>query len=117
MGFLRCAAGASDAGYSNGVLEGLRERCKELRAVRRHVPAVLQTYAEFSGNVNARLVREAHAKLERRCVPMHQIGGLMAVEADAVAGAMRQPRELVAGSPAFALVIGAHGVVELTGGD
>src|ERR1700722_16996364 len=112
MGFLQCAVG-----YSNGILEGLRERREQLRAVRRHVPAVFQPYAEFSGNVNSGLVREAHAEFERGRVPVDEISGLVTVKTDAVAGAMRKPRQLVARSPAFALVISAHRVIELAGGD
>src|SRR5271167_2911139 len=88
-------------GCSDGILDGLRERRKQLRAVRRHVPAVFQTYAEFSGNVNSRLVREAHAELERGRVAVDEISGLVTIETDTVTGAMGKPRELVARPPAF----------------
>ena len=80
-----------------------------------HVPAVLEPDAELAGNVDPRLVGEAHAGRERRHVAMDQIGGLVPVHADAVAGAVRKARQLVAGPVAPAFVGGAHRVVDAAG--
>src|SRR6202035_2585808 len=102
---------------SDRIDDGLRERGEKLRSPRGHVPAILQAHPEFSGNVDAGLVGEAHAELERGRVSVNEISGLVAVEADAVAGAVRKPGELIARPPALALVIRAHRVVELAGRD
>src|SRR5262245_47138491 len=68
-----------------------RRRHREpLRAVRGHVDAVLEPYAEASGNVNARLVREAHAGRQRRGFSVDEVDRFVAVEADTVSGSMRR---------------------------
>src|SRR6202453_1849082 len=102
---------------SNRLVDGLREAGEQFRARVGHVPAILQAYAELAGNVDPGLVGEAHARLERRRVAMHEIGRLVTVETDAMAGTMRQAGELVAWSPALALVVLAHGVVQHAGGN
>ena len=48
--------------------------------------AVLKPDAEFAGQVNARLVREAHAGRERRLFAVNEIDGLVTLHADAVPG-------------------------------
>src|SRR5262245_11181704 len=51
---------------------------------------VLEAHPEFSVNANGRLVRECHAGLQHGLVALHEIGPFVHVEADAVAGAVRQ---------------------------
>src|SRR5262245_65164398 len=74
---------------------GLRE---EFRAVLGDVQAILEPDAELAVDRDHRLVAEAHAGLQRRLVAAHEVRPLVAVEADAVAGAMRQAGHLVAGA-------------------
>src|SRR3954466_5805574 len=69
------------------------------------MPAILQSNPKFARNVDSRLIRVTHPCFERCLVPMDKIGRLMPVQSDAVAGAVRQARELVAGPPSLALVI------------
>ena len=62
-----------------------------------NVHAVFQADAELAVNGDGRLIAEAHSGLELGLVAFHQVGPLMPVETDAVAGAMRQAGDLVAG--------------------
>ena len=59
--------------------------------------------AELAGDVDARLVGEAHAGRQRCRLAMDQVDRLMHLHADAMAGAMRGARQLVsrASSPSF----------------
>src|SRR5580704_6042423 len=63
---------------SNGRIQRFRQRCEEPGARRGHGPAVLQTNAKFTGNIESRLVGETHAGLERRGISVHQVRGLVA---------------------------------------
>ena len=69
-------------------------------AVVGHVDAVLEADAELAVDGDHRLVAEAHARRQRRLVAAHEVGPLVAVEADAVAGAVGQSRHLVVGTEA-----------------
>src|SRR5262245_25721707 len=73
---------------------------EELRAIVGDVQTVLEADAELAVDRDHRLVAEAHAGRERGRVALHEVRPLMDVEADAVAGAVRQPRHLVAGTEA-----------------
>src|SRR5437763_9355720 len=68
---------------------------KKLRAALGDVETVLEPDPEFAIDGDHRLVAEAHARLERRLVAADEVGPLVAVEADAVAGAMRKARHFV----------------------
>src|SRR5205807_3601988 len=65
-----------------------------------------------AGDIEPRLVGEAHAGLERRAVASHEVGRLVHVHPDAVAGSMREPRQAVVLAPALVLVEGADGLVD-----
>src|SRR5207244_6126387 len=69
------------------------------------VKTVFQTDAELAIDHDRRFVAKAHARLNRRLIAAHEISPLVTVEADPVAGAMRQSRSLVIGSKAG---IGQH---------
>src|SRR4051794_36828947 len=81
-----------------------------------HVEAILETDSELAGNVDARLVGEAHARRQRRRLAVDEIDRLVAVEADAVAGAVRRARQFVARAVAPRLVLAAHSIVDASGG-
>src|SRR5436853_4730195 len=74
--------------------------------------AILQPDAEPAGDVQARLVGEAHADAERHRLAMDEVDRLVAVETDAVAGAVREAGEAIARPIAPALVLGAHRIVD-----
>ena len=100
---------------STALVEGLRERREEHRPRGGHVPAVLEPHPELAGNVESRLIGEAHARLERGCIAVDEIRGFVSIESDSVARAVGEPRKLIAGTPALALVEAAHGVVDAAG--
>src|SRR5438874_2756751 len=97
---------------SDRLLHRLRQRREGLRPRLGHVPAILEADAELARDVESRLVGEAHAGLERRAVASHEVGRLVHVHPDAVAGAMREPRQAVVLAPALLLVEGADGLVD-----
>src|ERR1700733_14222911 len=97
---------------SNRLIQRFREGCEEPGTRRGHGPAVLQANAKFTGNIDSRLVGEAHAGLQRRRITVHQVGGLVAVQPDAVPRAVRKSRQFVAGSPTFPLIVAAHRIVD-----
>src|SRR5438270_1663159 len=99
---------------SDRLFQRLRERREGLRPRLGHVPAILEADAELAGDIEPRLVGEAHAGLERRAVASHEVGRLVHVHPDAVAGAMREPRQAVVLAPALLLVEGADGLVDRT---
>src|SRR5688572_3930767 len=70
----------------------LRKVC---RATLGHIQAVFEADAELAVDGDHRLVAEAHAGRKRRLVAAHEVGPLVAVEPDAVTGAMRQAGHLV----------------------
>src|SRR5690606_13426410 len=92
-----------------------RRLAEPARAIGRHVETVLQPDAELAGQVEAGFVGEAHAGGERRLFAAHEVDGLVAVQADAVPGAVRQARQLVVGAVAEAGVVTAHRVVDRPG--
>ena len=57
---------------------------EELRAGVRHIQAIFEADAELAVDRDHRLVAEAHAGRERRFVAAHEVGPLVAVEANAV---------------------------------
>src|SRR3977135_2216680 len=59
------------------------------------VEAVFEANAKLAVDHDCRLVAEAHTRLNRRLVAAHKVGPFVAVETDAVAGAMRQPGRFV----------------------
>ena len=59
---------------------------------------ILQPHAEPARNDDHRLVGEAHAGRQWRGVALHQIGPLMDIKTDAVAGPVRQAGQAVARS-------------------
>ena len=61
---------------------------------------VFAAQAEFTRNINSRLIRKGHARLENGLAASNQIGVLVAVEANAVAQAVGE--ELVVGAIAGA---------------
>src|ERR1043166_6852721 len=73
---------------------------KKLRAVLGHVETVLEPDPEFAVDGDHRLVAEAHARLERRPVAAGEVGPLVAVKADAVAGTMGKTGHFVVRSEA-----------------
>ncbi len=79
---------------------------------RRHVPAILEPDPELAGDVEPRLVREAHARRERRRLAVDEIDRLVDFHADAVSGPVRQAGKPIARSEAPAFVDAAHGVVD-----
>src|ERR1700688_1593169 len=97
---------------SKKFIQGFRQRREELGARRGHGPAVFQTNSELPWDIDSRLVGETHAGLQRSRIAVHQVGRLMSVQTDAVAGAVREPRQLVPRAPAFTLIITAHGIVD-----
>ena len=78
----------------------------------RHVPAVLDPHPELAGNVEPRLVGEAHAGRERRGFAVDQIDRLVHLHADAVAGAVRSAGQPVAGTVPPAFIGAADGVID-----
>src|SRR3546814_12696431 len=54
-----------------------------------HVETILQPHAELAGDIDARFIREAHARGDLRRLPANEVDRLVPVEADAVAGAVR----------------------------
>ena len=68
---------------------------EELRTVLGNVQTVFQTNSELAVDDNCGLVAKAHAGLDRRFVPAHEVRPLMAVETYAMAGAVRQTGSLV----------------------
>src|SRR5579862_289888 len=94
------------------LVDRLREWREGLWSLVVHIPAVFEPDTEFSRNVESGFVREAHPGFQRSLVAAHQIGRLVHVHADAMAGAMRQPWQEVILAPAETLVIGTHGFVD-----
>ena len=81
--------------HLNGILQRTGELREGLRSGLGHVPAILEADAELAGDVEAGFVRETHAGAQRSGIAVHQISGFVAVEADAVAGPMRQAGQAI----------------------
>src|ERR1700674_1302763 len=77
-----------------------------------HEPTIFQPDTEFSRNVDSRLVGEAHPGLKWSCIVTHEIGRLMPVHSNPVAGPMRQTRQAIVFAPALLLVECAHCLVD-----
>src|SRR5215510_6203215 len=73
---------------------------EQARALFGEVETVFQSDAEFTVDGDHRLVAETHSRPQQSLVSPNEIRPLMAVEADAVSGAVRQPRNLVVGAKA-----------------
>src|ERR1700685_1209109 len=86
---------------SNRLIQRFCQARKRLGAGCGHDPTVFQTNSELTGNVESGFVGKAHAGLQRGLIAVHKVSGLVAVQADAVAGAVGKSRQLVAGAPAF----------------
>jgi len=66
-----------------------------------HVEAVFNAHTELSGQHEHRFVAEAHADLERPCVPPHQMDSLVSVEADSMPGPVGAAGQFVSGAVAL----------------
>src|SRR5215831_15786850 len=69
---------------------------EEHRALLGDVKTILEADPELAVDRDRRLVAETHPGLEPRGVAPHEVRPLVAVEADAVAGAVREARQFVA---------------------
>src|SRR5215831_15216280 len=83
---------------SYGLFNRLTLRREKLRSALRDVQTVLEPDAELAVAHDRRLVTEAHARLDLLRVAFDEVGPLVAIEADTVAGAVGKPRDLVAGT-------------------
>src|SRR5690349_7144746 len=99
------------------IVAGRRGFGEPLGAVLRHVEMILEADAEFAGDADHRLVREAHADIQRRVVVQDEIGTFMPVETDAVTRAMRQAGQLVALAHAVGDQALAGGAIDIDAGD
>src|SRR4029077_3142972 len=98
-------------GVSDWLVERLRECGEELRPALCHVPAVLETDAELTGDIEAGFIGKAHTRLQRGRVTAHQIRRLVPVESDAVPRPMRQPGQGIVLAPALLLVVRPHRLI------
>src|ERR1700722_16111795 len=96
------------------MLERVGQRGEKLRAHLGHVPAVLEPNAELARDVQPGLVREAHARLQWRRVVAYQVGRLVAVEADTVAGPVREAGQPVVAAPALLLIVSPYRAIDRT---
>src|SRR5205823_3385064 len=65
-----------------------------------NVQTIFQANSKLTIDCNRRFIAEAHAWLNRRLVPAHEVCPLVTVETDAVTGAMRQAGNIVVGTKA-----------------
>src|SRR4029077_5091890 len=68
---------------------------EKLRTSAGNVETVFQTNAELAIDYDRWFVAKAHTRLDEGLVAAHEVRPFMAVEPDAVAGAMRKPRGFV----------------------
>ena len=61
---------------------------------------IFEPYAELVGHADHRLVAEAHALFQRRVVAADEVGPLVNIQSDAMAGTMRQTGQVVVGAEA-----------------
>src|SRR5580692_7453160 len=85
-------------GSSKGLIDCRTLLGEHFGAALRNVQAILEADAELAVNRDGGFVAEAHAGLNFGFVSLHEIGPLMTVEPDAVAGAMRQAGRFITGS-------------------
>src|SRR5438132_11893534 len=78
------------------LIDGRALPAEGARAVFGDIQAIFQTHAEFAIDGDGGLVAETHAGFQLRLVAAYQVGPFMAVQPDAVAGPVGQPRNLVA---------------------
>ena len=78
---------------------------------------ILQAHAELAIDADHWFVRKAHAWRQRRLVAFHEIGPFVHVEPDAVARAVRQAGDRVAGAEAGCFDDGARGRVDILAGN
>src|SRR5581483_5698015 len=71
--------------FGEGIFQRRTLGSEQLRAVFSHVHVVFQANAEFSPDVNPRLVAGGHVGLEFGLVAAHQVGPLVSVHAHSVA--------------------------------
>lgn len=74
---------------------------------------ILKAHAEFAVDADCWLVRECHAGPQHGPVALHEIGPFVHVQADAVAGAMREARRRIARPEAAAVNDAAGGDVDI----
>src|SRR6185437_12125354 len=74
---------------------------------------VLKAYAEFAVDADGWLVREGHAGLQHGPVALHEIGPFVHVQADAVAGAVREAGRRITRPEAAAVNDAAGGDVDI----
>src|SRR5437879_12569275 len=87
-------------GLSKGLIDGRALFGKHARAVFGDVEAVFQANAKLAVDDDGGLTAEAHAGFDPGLVALHEVGPFVAVQPDAVAGAMRQAGRLIARSDA-----------------
>ena len=80
-----------------------------------HEETVFEPHAEFPRNVKARFVRETHAGLQHTGFAAHKVYRLMAIEPDAVPGAVRQAGQAIIRTIAQAFVLAAYCIVDTAG--
>src|SRR5713101_7331867 len=90
----RQASRASVSG--KGLIDRQARLGEEFRAALGDVKAILESNPELAVDRDHRLVAEAHPGRERGLIAADEVRPLVNVEADAVPGAVRQPRHLVA---------------------
>src|SRR4030088_2848205 len=117
-GVCRCSAKASGPDCASLLqAKGIVDRMGRLREPAGagfgddHV--VLEAHAEFAVDADGRLVREGHAGLQHGLVALPEIGAFMHIEADAVAGAVRQAGGRIARPETGDVYDGAGGDVDI----
>src|SRR5690349_6866990 len=101
---------------SDGLIERLRQLGEQLRTLLRHVPAILQPNAEFTGNIESGLIGETHAGSQGGRVTAYQERVLVPIHSDAMARSMGQARQCVILAPTLALVKSTHSFVDVAHG-
>jgi len=86
-----------------GVLYGRARLCEPVGTVFCHVDAVFLPDTELAADADHRFIAKAQPGREGRCVASDNIVPLMNLEADAMAGAVRQAWQAISGAKAGAL--------------
>src|SRR5689334_17018487 len=87
-------------GLSKGLIDGRALFGKHARAVFGDVETVFEANTKLAVDDDGGLIAETHARLDFGLVAFHEVGPFVPVQADAVAGAMRQAGRLIARSEA-----------------